>query len=1222
MKDLVTKKPSNRKRLQKGGELTDEQALSMKQEKECKEVQKAANKEVAWRKKEVLRKKAIKQLPYSVIGVLELYKEYTLPPFIEPGKEPIDQKPSIIPPTDLADIPFYRPLQTPIQQLIRTRFAKPEPPEELQQEEEVVEEGGNQSVTAMASEEPDNRNYTAREAAETRGDYSHTPENGYPAVQEPEPLPERSLVEYIIRRHRTEDRVMLDSELEQLRAWFKNGGTAIKVSKLIYDFTKDLGEAWGALVAVSNELSLLRKVFDRLERSLKEDFDSVPPFPTEMSRELSEVLNSCMNVLQQLERIVIKFIEKKRKGGLRDIQNRVKWVFEEKNISKIRVSLEAHKETLNITLMITLNCLKSAADNCWLISHSLRGTPIYSETESLVHHTGEVLQPSKDTIVVLECCKTNPVAAMAGSSPHEPTREGGIARLELTNNPEKSPEEIDKSSKGLAKVAERDNEISTKDESVADRRKTIEGGDTPETITVGEKSLVDDEVSVETNEEYASTETSEAVKIAVETGNLEMVLLLLEFAGKVNINDFNYAAALESAVINGHGVAAHNLLERGADVNAKGPNFASPLLATIHYRNVEMAEILVSHGADIKQEGALTRAVQSHTPRMVDLLVRAGADVETRGPWGNNQLILAVHNEDMETLKVLLDHGADINGTGEFGTTALTVAIARRSIPVMKLLLSRGADARIDDAFKKAAQYDNGPELLKVLLDAGAEGVSSQSCVASAAQAGNSRSIVILVEAGADIEAKGDWGNSPIIYAVRSGKLEALKTLLDLGADINATGEFGTTPLTTAIAGDNVEMIQHLVSRRADATMDNSIAKAAGRPESHVYLKILRDGGAEGFLSQPCVAAAAEAGNEKSISLLLDAGADIEAKGAWGNGPLNFAARSGRVGVIKLLLDRGAHIDAPGEYGKTGLISAIERDNLEMVKLLVDRGADVNDAFTAAAQRNEGHRIIKVMLDAGARVPAEQNGVGSATSIGNLKSLTMLLDTGADIEDRDCWGNSPLILAISRSQMNAAKMLVQRGADVNVSGALGRTALQLAFDQNAIEMSDVLLSKGISLQTRNTCLEEALKKKNNKHIQLLMRNIRDEDITQDTKGTMLQLAIDHGRHDILTELISKGADPKVPGVIQPAVKSGDTVAVVQLLDAGVDVNVVDEGGSGSLLQVAAAAGQEGMLRFLFERGVDVKAPGCGIGPALMSALKGRHNEIAKLLMMKSKETNK
>jgi hypothetical protein len=168
IQNLVAKKPSNRKRLQRGGELTQEQAQAMKQEKDHKEVQKAANKEarmlrqiankerkvqkaawVAWRKKEALRKKAIKQLPRGVMGVPELYKEHTPPPFIEPGKEPVDQKPSVTATIDLADIPLSRPSQTPAQQLIRTSFAKPELPEELQQEEE--EEKGGVSDASMES---------------------------------------------------------------------------------------------------------------------------------------------------------------------------------------------------------------------------------------------------------------------------------------------------------------------------------------------------------------------------------------------------------------------------------------------------------------------------------------------------------------------------------------------------------------------------------------------------------------------------------------------------------------------------------------------------------------------------------------------------------------------------------------------------------------------------------------------------------------------------------------------------------------------------------------------------------------------------------------------------------------------------------------------------------------------------------------------------------------
>ncbi|RFU26004.1 hypothetical protein B7463_g10337, partial [Scytalidium lignicola] len=151
LQELTIKKLSNQKRIQKGGELTAQAAQIAIAEKEQKEAEKAANKEVrmlrqiankekreqkaawvAWRKKEALRKKAIKQLPRGVVGEVVMYKEYTPPPFPEPGKELIvEQKPLAIPTINSAEIPLHKPPQTPYQQTIRTSFARPE----LQQEE-------------------------------------------------------------------------------------------------------------------------------------------------------------------------------------------------------------------------------------------------------------------------------------------------------------------------------------------------------------------------------------------------------------------------------------------------------------------------------------------------------------------------------------------------------------------------------------------------------------------------------------------------------------------------------------------------------------------------------------------------------------------------------------------------------------------------------------------------------------------------------------------------------------------------------------------------------------------------------------------------------------------------------------------------------------------------------------------------------------------------------
>jgi hypothetical protein len=158
IEQFISRKPSNKKRLQRGGELTTEYAQNLKQEKERKAAEKEAKKEarmlrqivnkekkehkaawVAWRKKESLRKKAIKQLPRGVMGVPELYKAHTPPPFIEPGKEPVDQKPSIATINSTENL-FQRPPQTPVQQLIRTSFAKSESYQEQEQEQQLRQE--------------------------------------------------------------------------------------------------------------------------------------------------------------------------------------------------------------------------------------------------------------------------------------------------------------------------------------------------------------------------------------------------------------------------------------------------------------------------------------------------------------------------------------------------------------------------------------------------------------------------------------------------------------------------------------------------------------------------------------------------------------------------------------------------------------------------------------------------------------------------------------------------------------------------------------------------------------------------------------------------------------------------------------------------------------------------------------------------------------------------
>lgn len=88
---------------------------------------------------------------------------------------------------------------------------------------------------------------------------------------------------------------------------------------------------------------------------------------------------------------------------------------------------------------------------------------------------------------------------------------------------------------------------------------------------------------------------------------------------------------------------------------------------------------------------------------------------------------------------------------------------------------------------------------------------------------------------------------------------------------------------------------------------------------------------------------AARKGQVNEIGRLLDAGADIEAHGGFfslGQAPLGSAAYEGRKEAVEYLISRGADVGAKGEFGETVLWAAVSRGHLEIAKLLIDHGAD------------------------------------------------------------------------------------------------------------------------------------------------------------------------------------------------------------------------------------------------------------------------------------------
>lgn len=147
--------------------------------------------------------------------------------------------------------------------------------------------------------------------------------------------------------------------------------------------------------------------------------------------------------------------------------------------------------------------------------------------------------------------------------------------------------------------------------------------------------------------------------------------------------------------------------------------------------------------------------------------------------------------------------------------------------------------------------------------------------------------------------------------------------------------------------------------------------------------------------------AAASSGNEDVINFLLDEGFNIDYPTPEGWTPLFIAARDGRAEAAKLLIFRGANLNAQTDRGATALLMAItqpfpsEKERLDLLTYMLKRGADANQTdvngfsplYYAAALKNAD--AAKLLLEYGAVISED-----------NLAKIQQLLSHQSDNQSK------------------------------------------------------------------------------------------------------------------------------------------------------------------------------------------------------------------------------
>jgi uncharacterized protein len=177
----------------------------------------------------------------------------------------------------------------------------------------------------------------------------------------------------------------------------------------------------------------------------------------------------------------------------------------------------------------------------------------------------------------------------------------------------------------------------------------------------------------------------------------------------------------------------------------------------------------------------------------------------------------AAEQDRRDLAEMLLDAGADLEATTSWNATALDWAATMGSTKVADLLLERGAKGMNLIAAASLGKLD----LVREFLDSG---VPLVSLAGRAAPADPDDHWV-----ADSARMRGDVISNAFYGACRNGHTAVAELLLERGADVNAKGVFGGTGLHWAAINGHQDTVAFLVAQGADLTIRD--AKFDSTPE-------------------------------------------------------------------------------------------------------------------------------------------------------------------------------------------------------------------------------------------------------------------------------------------------------------------------------------------------------------------------------------------------------
>jgi ankyrin repeat protein len=312
-------------------------------------------------------------------------------------------------------------------------------------------------------------------------------------------------------------------------------------------------------------------------------------------------------------------------------------------------------------------------------------------------------------------------------------------------------------------------------------------------------------------------------------------------------------------------------------------------------------------------------------------------------------------------------------------------------------------------------------------------------------------------------------------------------------------------------------------------------------------------------------------GDLEAIESLLKHGAEIDLYDPTDENALFAATRWSHPEIVRYLLAQGAEVNARRmSNGETALYEALRNRSFDILTLLTQSGADVNlpnrsgDSPLMIASLEDDIEIIEFLKAKGAKFNSPDEELLFAASHGYVPDVQRVLAAGAKVNQSYEGGITPLIAAAKNGQTAAVRALIAAGADIN------------ALDTYA----------------HDTPLMYAIKSGHKSTILALLDAGADPTLANLGGCTPLHQAATYlDDPDIVHRLIARG-DPVAAGDsidVTPLIRAasaGHIQTLKILLDAHVPVNVQSKEGLTALME-AAMSGQADAITLLLRAGADL-----------------------------------